>query len=100
LFKVIGLEPRTHKYDGDKLFGYYASHAEKQLIAYMVQQLEGSDTCVKETLRCQTLHILVSSKVCNDCKRFTNAIITHFGFRIELHHVTKGQESCCRNSTK
>jgi hypothetical protein len=101
LYKVVGLEPRTHKYDGSKPFGYYASHAEKQLIAYIVQQLEVSGTRVKETLRCQTLHILVSSEVCDDCKRFTNAVITHFGFAIELHHVTKKhrQESCCTNST-
>ena len=94
LYEVIGLEPQTHERDGDRPFRYYASHAEKQLIALIVQQLALGRTGVKETLNCETLHILVSSKVCDDCKKFTNAIVIHFGFPIELHQFRRDRCGC------
>lgn len=77
---------------------YYASHAEKQLIAYFVSKyavLDQDHWCLKEAIppvMIKIAHIIVSRGVCHDCKNFVAFINRKLSLSLEVTGINSSSQ--------
>ncbi|ROW10446.1 hypothetical protein VMCG_01629 [Cytospora schulzeri] len=108
LFEALpGYEPQPHRYDGGVPGRYQACHAEKQLVAYFLDQhyflpydeteQDGEESWpernqgvldlleqIKPPVTVTKAEIMVSRAVCPDCKRFVQHVNEAVGLEISV----------------